>query len=84
MNLIEIMEQFPDQESCIERLERIRWRGTPVCPFCRCIEVKRKKSVRGVSDGFIPLPVKPHSRLRTEQSFTERKCRFKSGLWQLP
>ena len=43
MNLIEVMERFPDQESCIEHLERIRWRETPVCPFCGCIEVKRKK-----------------------------------------
>ena len=43
MNLIEVMERFPDQESCIAHLERIRWRGTPVCPFCGCIEVKRKK-----------------------------------------
>ena len=43
MNLIEVIERFPDQESCIAHLERIRWRGTPVCPFCGCIEVKRKK-----------------------------------------
>ena len=43
MNLIEVMEHFPDQESCIEHLERIRWRGKPVCPHCRCIEVVRKK-----------------------------------------
>lgn len=43
MNLIEVMERYPDQESCIEHLERIRWRGTPVCPFCGCIEVVRKK-----------------------------------------
>ncbi len=32
MNLIEVMERFPDQESCIDHLERIRWRETPVCP----------------------------------------------------
>ena len=43
MNLIEVMERFPDQESCIEHLERIRWRGMPVCPHCGCVEVKRKK-----------------------------------------
>ena len=34
MNLIEVMERFPDQESCIEHLERVRWRGTPACPHC--------------------------------------------------
>ena len=43
MNLIEVMERFPDQESGIEHLERIRWRGTPVCPHCGCVEVKQKK-----------------------------------------
>ena len=43
MNLIEVMERFPDQESCIEHLERIRWRSKPVCPHCGCIEVKQKK-----------------------------------------
>ena len=37
------MERFPDQESCIAHLERIRWRGTPVCPHCGCIEVVGKK-----------------------------------------
>ena len=43
MNLIKVMERFPDQESCIEHLERIRWGDKPVCPHCGCIEVKRKK-----------------------------------------
>lgn len=43
MNLIEVMERFPDQESCIEHLERIRWGDKPVCPHCRCVEVKQKK-----------------------------------------
>ena len=43
MNLIEVMERYPDQESCIDHLERIRWRGKPVCPHCGCIEVVRKK-----------------------------------------
>ena len=43
MNLIEVMERFPDQESCIEHLERIRWRSDVVCPGCECKNVKRKK-----------------------------------------
>ena len=43
MNLIEVMERFPDQESCIEHLERIRWGDKPVCPHCGCVEVKQKK-----------------------------------------
>ena len=43
MNLIEVMERYPDQEACIVHLERIRWRGTLVAPHCGCIEVTRKK-----------------------------------------
>ena len=43
MNLIEVMKRFPDQEHCIEHLERLRWRGTPVCPHCGSIDVVRKK-----------------------------------------
>ena len=34
MNLIEVMWRFPDPESCIKHLERIRWRGTPACLHC--------------------------------------------------
>ena len=42
MNLIEVMERFPDQASCIDYLERIRWRSMPYCPHCGSIAVKRK------------------------------------------
>lgn len=48
MNLIEVMERFPDQESCIAHLERIRWNGKPVCPHCECKKVVRKNE-EGVS-----------------------------------
>ena len=43
MNLIEVMERFPNQETCIDHLERVRWRGTPVCPHCGSVDVIRKK-----------------------------------------
>ena len=43
MNLIDVFERFPDQESCIEHLERVRWRGTPHCPHCGSLSVRRKK-----------------------------------------
>ncbi len=34
MDLIRIFDQFPDQEACIEHLERVRWGKQPVCPHC--------------------------------------------------
>ncbi len=36
-------DRFPNQETCIEHLERIRWRGTPACPKCESKDVVRKK-----------------------------------------
>ena len=43
MNLIAVMERFPDQTSCIDYLERIRWAGEPQCTHCDSKDVKRKK-----------------------------------------
>lgn len=34
MNIIQIFERFPTQESCITHLEAARWRGEPSCPYC--------------------------------------------------
>ena len=34
MDIIKIMEAFPDQEACITYLERLRWQGSPECPQC--------------------------------------------------
>ncbi len=31
MNLLEVMERFPDQEACIAHLERVRWNGKAHC-----------------------------------------------------
>ncbi len=35
MNIIQIYRQFPTHQSCIEHLEKVRWNGTPVCPYCK-------------------------------------------------
>ena len=40
MNIIQIFERFPTQESCIEHLERARWDGKPVCPYCGSVNTK--------------------------------------------
>ena len=46
MNLIEVMQRFPDQESCIAHLERVRWQGTPVCPHCGTTNVADKNETQ--------------------------------------
>lgn len=48
MNLIDVMKRFPDQESCIEHLEKIRWDGDPHCPHCDSRKVyKRNETETG-------------------------------------
>lgn len=42
MDLIEVMERFPDQHACIEHLENIRWKGNPECPHCKSMSVYKR------------------------------------------
>ena len=42
MDLVKVMEQFPDQETCIEHLEGIRWGDKPQCLKCEGFSVARK------------------------------------------
>lgn len=34
MDIKAISSKFPTEEVCIEYLERIRWNGIPICPYC--------------------------------------------------
>lgn len=34
MNIVQVFEQFPTQEDCIDYLETLRWKNGPVCPYC--------------------------------------------------
>ena len=43
MNLISIFKMFPDQQSCIDHLETLRWSEGPYCPHCGGVRVSRKK-----------------------------------------
>ena len=46
MNLIEVMQRFPDQESCLAHLERICWQGKPMCPHCERENVAPKNETQ--------------------------------------
>ena len=43
MNLIEALTRFPDEEACIQHLEKARWGDTPACPLCGSVDVARKR-----------------------------------------
>lgn len=42
MNLTTIFSRFPDQEACIEYLEKVRWGDNPHCPYCGGTNAARK------------------------------------------
>jgi len=42
MNLLSIFTKYPDQEACIEHLEKVRWNDSPFCPHCGATNVARK------------------------------------------
>ncbi|MDE0149161.1 MAG: IS1595 family transposase [Rhodospirillaceae bacterium] len=42
MNLITIFQRYPDQEACIEHMERVRWGDEAHCPHCGSVKVARK------------------------------------------
>ena len=42
MDLIAIFKRFPDQQACIEHLERVRYPVAALCPFCGSERVARK------------------------------------------
>lgn len=42
MNLLTIFSRFPDQEACVEHMEKVRWGHSPSCPFCGGVAVARK------------------------------------------
>lgn len=35
MNIVSIYRKFPTEESCIAHLEAVKWKGKPVCPYCK-------------------------------------------------
>lgn len=35
MNIVSIYKKFPTQADCISHIERVRWSGKPVCPYCK-------------------------------------------------
>ena len=35
MNIVRIYELFPTESDCIAHLEKVRWNGKPICPYCR-------------------------------------------------
>lgn len=35
MNIVSIYEIFPTEVDCLNHIEKVRWHGKPVCPYCQ-------------------------------------------------
>ena len=42
MCLIDVMQRFPNEETCFEFLEGIRYKDGAYCPYCASVDVSRK------------------------------------------
>ena len=34
MNIVQVYEQFPTEDDCLNHLEQVRWPNGPTCPYC--------------------------------------------------
>lgn len=44
MDILELFKTFQTQEQAVEHLEKVRWHGRPVCPYCKGERVGRHAS----------------------------------------
>ena len=42
MDLFQVLQRFPDNASCMQHLEDVRWGDDPRCPYCGGVSVARK------------------------------------------
>ena len=49
ISIVQLLRMFPDQDSCFDWLEKVRWQGEPVCPHC------------GGTEKISPPKKKPHA-----------------------
>jgi transposase-like protein len=44
MNILELFKSFQTQEQAVDHLEKVRWKGRPICPYCASAKVCRHVS----------------------------------------
>ena len=44
MNVLELFKTFQTQEQAVDHLEKVRWKGRPVCPYCEGEKISRHAS----------------------------------------
>jgi transposase-like protein len=44
MNILELFQSFQTKEQAVDHLEKVRWHGRPVCPYCHSEKVCRHVS----------------------------------------
>lgn len=52
MNILEVINQFPTQQSCLDYLAKKRWNNEPVCPYCGSFKIYKHKNKRNKNTEF--------------------------------
>ena len=83
MDLIKIIEMFPEQEACIAYLERLRWQGIPECPHCESTQVsKRNEPAIGRIGRWNCHDCQSTFKVTSGTMFTGTRSHFRNGLWR--
>lgn len=46
MNIVQVYKQFPTHDDCLAHLEKARWHGAPICPYCNSTNATPAKNER--------------------------------------
>lgn len=79
MNILDVIERFPNQEVCIAYLEKARWDNTPMCPHCESEHVGRKNE-SGVIGRWNCHDCHASFRVTHGTIFHDTKVPFRNGL----
>ena len=85
MNLMTIFQRYPDQEACMEHLERVRWGDDPHCPQCGSTHVAQSRASqdRPLELRRLPCQLQYREPLRKDQEPLQ-KWFMAIGSWSMP
>ncbi len=69
ISVFELMEKFPSEVEAKRYLEKKRWNGKPVCPFCNCEEKQYRFTKDGVEGYYLCSSCKKNYTVRTGTIF---------------
>ena len=83
MDLLKVMERFPDQKACITHLEKGRWKGKIQCPHCESEHVGRREETKlGRIGRWNCHDCHATFKVTCGTVFHGQKSHFRNGFWR--